>query len=295
MRESDLDECDRIFRLAFGTFLALPDPRTFAAGVDYIHTRFHANPESAIVAELDGRVIGSNIVANWGSFGTFGPITVLPEYWNKGVAQALLGPTMEIFDHWQVRDAGLFTFANSPKHITLYQKFSFFPRMLVGIMGKTVAPSNASYTTGNAEAACRELTGQIYEGLDATIEIRSVEEQKLGANIMVWGGTTLEAFAICHSGEGTEGGPNKLYIKFAAVRPGAQVSTRFARLLEACESWAAEHNIPRIEAGVHLERLNAYRDMLNLGYKLERSALAMHRDNHPAYNRPEAYVLDDWR
>ena len=80
MRESDLDECDRIFRLAFGTFIGLPDPRTFAPGVDYIHTRFHASPESAVVAELDGRIIGSNMAANWGSFGTFGPITVLPEY-----------------------------------------------------------------------------------------------------------------------------------------------------------------------------------------------------------------------
>ena len=57
----------------------------------------------------------------------------------------------------------------------------------------------------------------------------------------------------------------------------------------------ADRQIPRIEAGVHLERLNAYRDMLQLGYKLERSALAMHRNHDPAYNRPETYVLDDWR
>src|SRR5579872_6268807 len=92
MRDSDLGEADKIFRLAFGTFIGLPDPRTFAAGRDYIHQRFHANPSAAIVAEDNGRIVGSNMAANWGSFGTFGRITVLPEYWNKGVAQALLSP-----------------------------------------------------------------------------------------------------------------------------------------------------------------------------------------------------------
>src|ERR1700760_3747879 len=117
MRESDLAEADSIFRLAFGTFIGLPDPTTFAEGRDYIHQRFHGLPSGTIVAELDDHIIGSNMAANWGSFGTFGPLTVRPEHWNKGVAQALLAPTMDIFDSWKVRDAGLFTFAQSPKHI----------------------------------------------------------------------------------------------------------------------------------------------------------------------------------
>ena len=34
MQESDLQEADRIMRLAFGTFLGLPDPRSFAGDAD---------------------------------------------------------------------------------------------------------------------------------------------------------------------------------------------------------------------------------------------------------------------
>jgi GNAT superfamily N-acetyltransferase len=287
MRESHLDEADKVFRLAFGTFIGLPDPTQFAAGVDYIHGRFHANPEGAIVAEEDGRLIGANMAANWGSFGTFGPLLVRPEYWNKGVAQTLLGPTMEIFAQWKVRDAGLFTFSNSPKHITLYQKFGFWPRFLIGIMAKTVVPCRASFTTAGDSSG---ITDAIYEGLDAAVEIRSVEKQNLGATIF-----TEDAFAVCHCGEGTEAGPGKLYIKFAAVKPGPGISSRFTGLLEACESYAASRGLTRIEAGVHMERTNCYRDMLQLGFRLERASLAMHRDNNPAYNRPETYVLDDWR
>jgi GNAT superfamily N-acetyltransferase len=295
MRESDVAEADSIFRLAFGTFLGLPDPATFAADRDYIRTRFLADPGGAIVAEIDGKLAGSNLAANWGSFGTFGPLTVRPEYWNTGVAQALLAPTMEIFDTRGVRDAGLFTFVQSPKHICLYQKFNFWPRLLIGVMTKTVTPRSASFTAAPEEAACAQLTNLIFEGLDAAVEIRSVHRQKLGETVLLWNGEQLEAFAICHCGEGTEAGAGNLYIKFAAVRPGSDLAGRFARLLAACEALANQRGLDRIEAGVHLERTQAYRDMLRLGFRMERTALAMHRDNSPAYNRPDTYVLDDWR
>jgi hypothetical protein len=240
-------------------------------------------------------IVGSNLAANWGSFGTFGPLTVRPEYWNTGVAQALLVPTMEIFENRGIREAGLFTFVQSPKHIGLYQKFNFWPRFLIGVMTKTVVPRDASFTTAPDEKACSQLTDAIFGGLDAAVEIRSVHSQKLGETVLVWGGRKLEAFAICHCGEGTEAGPGNLYIKFAAVQPGHDLPGRFGRLLAACESLAGSRGLERIEAGVHLERTQAYRDMLRLGFRIERTALAMHRDNNPAYNRPDTYILDDWR
>ena len=64
------------------------------------------------------------------------PLTIHPEYWNQGVAQKLLEPTMKLFDKWNTKHAGLFTFANSPKHISLYQKFNFWPCFLTVIMSK---------------------------------------------------------------------------------------------------------------------------------------------------------------
>lgn len=44
MREDDLDEAARVFRVAFGTFLGLPDPTTFAGGSDWVQSRFRADP-----------------------------------------------------------------------------------------------------------------------------------------------------------------------------------------------------------------------------------------------------------
>jgi GNAT superfamily N-acetyltransferase len=297
MRESDLIEAAKVFRVAFGTFLGLPDPDAFAADRDYIATRFRANSGAALVADIDRRFAGSNLITIWGSFGFFGPLTVNPELWGKSVAQELLGPTMELFAQRQVRDAALFTFVQSPKHLALYQKFGFWPGFLVGMMGKKVsAGSETLWARYSPEAAddCRALTDSIYEGLDVSAEIRAVEEQRLGETVLVWG-DKLEAFAVCHCGAGTEAGAGNCYIKFAAVRPGAGIAERFDRLLNACESMAAGRGLAKIEAGVNFEREAAYRQMLERGYQVERQALAMHRDGRRAWNRRDTFVLDDLR
>ena len=41
--EHDLAEADRIFRLAFGTFLALPDPMVFGGDSDHVRTRWRSS------------------------------------------------------------------------------------------------------------------------------------------------------------------------------------------------------------------------------------------------------------
>ena len=304
MQEADLVEARRIFRVAFGTFIGVPVPEAFSADREYIFTRWHANPVGALVAEMNGTLAGSNFAMNWGSFGFFGPLTIRPDLWDQHIAQKLLGPTMDLFEKWGVREAGLFTFAQSPKHIGLYQKFGFWPRFLTAIMSKSVTgreTSSIKYSALNegnqdqALSACRKLTDSIYEGLDVTSEIRSVKNQNLGETILLWGGDSLDAFAVCHCGEGTEAGRDTCYIKFAAARPGPGAEKAFEHLLDACESLAAERGLQRLEAGINLNRSQAYRQMLRRGFRTDIQGVAMHKPDSPAFNRPDAFVVDDWR
>jgi GNAT superfamily N-acetyltransferase len=304
MQEADLADARRICRIAFGTFLGLPDPEAHRDDREYISTRWRANPAAALVAEVDGGLAGSNFATNWGSFGFFGPLTVRPELWNRKIAQKLLGPTMDLFEKWGVREAGLFTFAQSPKHIGLYQKFGFWPRFLTAVMSKGTARRETpalNYSALNetereqAVNACRALTSSIYEGLDVSSEIRSVADQNLGETILLWGGDSLDGFAVCHGGEGTEAGRNNCYIKFGAVRPGPGAERAFEHLLDGCEALAAERGLERMEAGVNLSRGHAYRHMLRRGFRTDLQGVAMHKPDSPAYNRPDVFVLDDWR
>jgi len=100
LREEDRAEADRIFRLAFGTFLGIPDPTKFAAGTDFISTRWKAAPETAFAARHEGRVVGSNFAAKWGAVGFFGPLTIHPDYWDRGIGKRLLEPVMQLFSNW---------------------------------------------------------------------------------------------------------------------------------------------------------------------------------------------------
>lgn len=286
MREADVAEARRIFRVACGTFIGAPDPESFWPDRDFVGPRWRANPAGGLVADVDGVIAGSNLATKWGSFGFFGPLTIRPDLWNQGIAQKLLGPTMDLFERWGVRDAGLFTFAHSPKHISLYQKFGFWPGHLTALMSKSVSGGDIGAIRYSAlrEAereqvldACRQLTDSIYEGLDITGEIRAVEDQRLGDTVLLWGGDTLEAFAVCHCGEKTEAGRDSCFIKFAAARPDGNA---FERMLDAADALAAERGLQRMQAGVNLGRRAAYRQMLEHGFRTDALGVAMHRPDH---------------
>src|SRR4029453_5368145 len=144
LREESLPAADRIFRLAFGTFLGLPDPTTFGGDGDYVRSRWRTDPTAAFGAELDGDLVGSNFAACWGSLGLFGPLSVRPDLWDRGIARRLLEPTMERFAAWRCAHLGLFTFPTSPQPPGLYQKFASWPRALVTVMTRPVKPASAA-------------------------------------------------------------------------------------------------------------------------------------------------------
>jgi GNAT superfamily N-acetyltransferase len=306
MEERDIGEADRIIRLAFGTFLGLPDPSKTFGDSDYARTRWRANPDGALAAELDGRLAGSNFAANWGSVGFFGPLSVEPRLWDKGVAKQLLEPTMDLFARWGCRQVGLFTFSHSAKHVALYQKFGFWPRFLTAVMSKPITSPDVAedYTkfsglsAGEKQAAlagCREATGGIYEGLDVTREIRAVDDQHLGDTVMLLDGSRIAAFAVCHVGPGTEAGSGACYVKFGAVRPAAAADRWFERLLRACEDFTSAQSVERLVAGVNMGREEAYRMTVSRGFRTDLQGVAMHKDNNPGYCRSGVYILDDWR
>ena len=242
LAEADLDQADRIFRLAFGTFLGERSPARFGGDTDTIRTRWKADPAAAFAADLGGRLAGSNFAANWGTVGFFGPLTVTPKHWDQAIGQRLLDATMDLFAAWGTQHTGLFTFAHSAKHVGLYQKFGFWPRFLTAIMSRPVPPGvpRAGLTTlgglpeedrPGAVRAIADLTDAVYPGLDLSLEAGTVLAQRLGDVVLVDGPAGLEAAAVCHSGPGTEAGGGACYVKFGAVRPGPRAAEGFGRLL----------------------------------------------------------------
>src|SRR5918994_856979 len=58
----------------------------------------------------------------------------------RRIAQHLVEAALEAFTRRGTRHVGLLTFAHSPKHLALYQKFGFWPGFTTAIMTKAVGP-----------------------------------------------------------------------------------------------------------------------------------------------------------
>ncbi|MGH4010481.1 MAG: GNAT family N-acetyltransferase [Pseudonocardiaceae bacterium] len=298
LAETDLVEADRVMRLAFGTFLELPDPMAFMGDGDYVRSRWSADRGAALAAEADGQVVGSNFAIRWGSVGYFGPLTVHPSLWDRGIARRLLARTMEIMDGWGLSHTGLFTFGHSPKHIALYQAFGFLPRFLTAVLSAPISPQTAraaGWTTYSADpdragrlADCMVLTDTIYPGLDVSRELLACHQQGLGDTVLL---EDRSGFAVCHVGPGSEADTGTCFVKFAAARAAAD----FERLVEACEGFAASRGAARLVAGMNTARRDAYRILLQRKFAADFIGVTMHRPDEPGYSRPDAYVIDDWR
>lgn len=301
----DLAQADHVMRLAFGTHLNLSDPTEFLGDADYVRSRYQADPCAAFAAEAEGQVVGSIFATNWGSVGFLGPLTIHPQWWNCGIAQMLMEPVVERFAAWDVRLAGLYTFANSARHIGLYQKFGFWPRFLQPVMSRKTSQREVhdvqEYSTlepaarASALQACFELTSTVFAGLDVQREIRAVQEQNLGDTVITWDQGEVVSFAVCHCGPGSEAGSGRCYIKFGVVRSGPKAEALLEELISACDAFAVKHNASRLVAGVSTGRSRAYRALLGLGFRTDQIGISMHRPDAAGYDREDVFILDDWR
>src|SRR5215204_740394 len=97
LQAADLPAADAVRRLAFGTFLGLPDPMSFRGDASPVRTRYLADPGGSFAALLDDELIGTNFAVDWGSVGFFGPLSVRPDLWGRRIAQRLLEPVLETF------------------------------------------------------------------------------------------------------------------------------------------------------------------------------------------------------
>jgi predicted N-acetyltransferase YhbS len=282
MLPADRDAAQDVHRLAFAKFFG-QDPKTFRPGNRTLATRSTTFPELGLVAEDGGAIVGSAVALDWGSAAIVGPITVHPDRWSTGIGRALMAATMDriaAFPH-----AALYTHPQSATHLRLYESFGFGVGSLIAVMsGRIGAPAAAARTPSVEE--CRSVSNGAFEGLDLTREIEGLRSQKLGALVGVDGG-----FAICHFGPDSEAREGGLYVKFAAARE----ERSFAALLDAIEAHAAQAGTKGIALGVNAARRGAYGALLARGYRVEAWGVAMRKPDGPGWDRPECFVIDDFR
>jgi len=196
-------------------------------------------------------------------------------------------------------------------HICLYQRYGYWPGYLTAIMKRAPAAPMRRPTRGAkapvllsvltrserelAIASCAKLTNRVERGLDLSDEIRAVVKQRTGEVLLLdarnsGGRSSLDAFAVCMHGPGSEGGEKVCYVKFGAASTGE----RFERLLDAIDALALAQGA-EVEVGINTACVDAFERMRSRGYRPENLGVAMQRPRGEGFNRPGAYVLGDWR
>lgn len=302
----DLENADRIFRRAFGTFLHLPNPEDFCGDADYITSRWGSPAVAAFGLEVDGVLVGSNFATRWGSFAFVGPLSIDPQFQGQGLAAQLMEPVMEAFERWHCTHEALFTFAQSPKHIHLYQKFGFQPRFLT-LVG-TFDPAQLAGTGFEAQLlseaederatrveAIYALTNQLMPDLDLSDEITATIDEALGDVLLLDSAEGLRGFAICHEGADTEAGSDNCFVKFAAVAPGPMASIDFEELLSCIGAFARDCHCATVTAGVNTAAESALAIMKKRGFRSSFSGIEMRRPSEGCWSGPSFFVIGDLR
>ena len=274
---------------------------------DLVGTRWRAAPAAALGAYADGELVGSNFAANWGSFGFFGPLTVRPDLWDRGVARRLLEATMALFEQWGTRQAACSPSPRAPSTSGCTGKFGFRPQFLTPVMSKPVGARHrtAGRWSGYRERAAgrargvprrlsradrRDVSGPRPAGRDPGGRAAAARRDRARPRRR-----GLDGFAVCHFGAGSEAGGGAATSSSGRHGPGPDAARHFDRLLAACEALADARGLERLVAGVNTARREAYRRMLARGFRTVLEGVAMQRPDEPGYNRPDCFVMDDWR
>lgn len=138
------------------------------------------------------------------------------------------------------------------------------------------------------------MADTLLEGLDLTREIEAVHSHRRGETVLVEDGDGLAAFAVCHTGAGSEAGSGACYVKFGHARVSGNRG-RFERLVVACCAYAAEAGAEVVVAGCNAARTAACEALFARGFRTQMQGVAMQRANRAGLNRGDVYAVDDWR
>lgn len=202
-----------------------------------------SNPEIySVVAEIDGRIAGSNFLWEQSSIAGVGPITVDPKLQNGQVGRQLMQAVLERAAEKSWPGVRLVQAAFHNRSLSLYTKLGFDPREpLSNLQGPPIRKSISGYVVRKATQqdfeACNRLCRHIH-GHDRRGELRDAIKQGTATLVEHDGRITGYATLIGFFGHAVGETNTDLKALIAAAPgfagPGMLVPTRNADLLRWC-------------------------------------------------------------
>ena len=164
-----------------------------------------ANPGFyGIVAERDGRIVGSNFADQRSPIAGIGPITVDPEVQNQGVGRSLMQTALDNFNARNFAGIRLVQSAFNNHSLCLYTTIGFRTREPLSVMqGPALNAKFAGYDVRPATeadiAACNMLCRRVH-GFDRGVELRDAIAAQTAKVVEHLGHITAYATGVAFSG-----------------------------------------------------------------------------------------------
>ncbi|HXT86635.1 MAG TPA: GNAT family N-acetyltransferase [Verrucomicrobiae bacterium] len=243
---ADAEVCGRICFEAFGSIAGQHNfPQDFPApevSVRVLSTMF-SNPRFfCVVAELNGRVIGSNCLDERTPIAGVGPITIDPAEQNRMAGRQLMQALIARATERRFAGIRLVQAAYHSRSLSLYAKLGFVVREPLACMqGSAIQKSLPGYRVRAAQAgdlaACNELCLRVH-GHDRGGELSDAIQQRTAVVAEAEGRVRAYASALGFFGHAVGESNEDLQALIAAAAelqgPGILVPTRNAGLFRWC-------------------------------------------------------------
>ena len=243
---ADAAVCGEIAYRAFQTladYHSFPRPYPSAEVAVGLLSQLLVNPGFyGIVAEQEGRIVGSNFVDERAAIAGIGPITVDPEVEARGIGRSLMQAVVEHLADRNVAGIRLVQAAYNNRSLCLYTTMGFQTREPLSVMqGPALEVKFAGYDVRPAAetdiAACNLLCRRVH-GFDRAVELRDAIAAQTATVVEHLGQITGYATGAGSSGHAVAGTNQDLKALIGAAPtfpgPGFLVPTRNHEVFAWC-------------------------------------------------------------
>lgn len=249
-----------------------------------------------------GELVAFNVAHHSGVEGWMGPLAVRPDRQGLGLGKAIIRWAVEWLMERRVGVIGLETMPRTVENIGFYSKLGFVPGHLTitltgevqrSVRGRFIRMSELSQRERSSWVSrLRDALTRAAPGYDFTRELELTSQLSLGDAVVIASGTEAGGFALYHS------------IPLAEARPADELRVLklyagslegFDKLMVALESCAAKHKLRRVAVRCQTAYAQAYRYLIERGYRARWTDLRMWLEGHAEPTLPpDAVLFSNW-
>ena len=250
-----------------------------------------------------GAIAAFNIAHCSGREGWMGPLAVLPELQTRGLGRTIVQAGCDHLRGEGCATIGLETMPRTMDNIGFYSRLGFLPGPLTVTLTLDAAspvPEPPLVLLGRLPASrhddtvaeCAALLAELRPGWDWTRELGLTDALTLGDTVLLYRGSMLVAFALCHSAPLVEGrAREELRILKLAARTDADAEALLPHLAEYARRAGARRFAIRVQG----DASRFYAALVTRGARVRWTDLRMALATHPEPAQPtEGVILSNW-